>query len=124
MLNYRKNVRHKILIPTIASLPILMVYYSTYGNTYIILPHPLPSIIGMQAVDLGRLTAFILVCTLFYLVTSAVEIIVEKHIDKRYLTLFIRRVRVLCIHGYASCFLHQCYQYPSRSVRVGFSGVT
>ena len=47
--------RDKLLLPTIGSLPLLMVYYVTYGNTYIVLPHPLDTLIGASAIDLGKL---------------------------------------------------------------------
>lgn len=47
--------RDKLLLPTIGSLPLLMVYYVTYGNTYIVLPHPLDTMIGATSINLGVL---------------------------------------------------------------------
>ncbi|KAG1687710.1 UDP-N-acetylglucosamine--dolichyl-phosphate N-acetylglucosaminephosphotransferase [Nymphon striatum] len=38
--------KHKLLLPTIASLPLLMVYYVTFNTTTIIIPSPLRSLIG------------------------------------------------------------------------------
>lgn len=38
--------RHKLLLPTMASLPLLMVYYVTFNGTTIIIPKPFQSIFG------------------------------------------------------------------------------
>ncbi|CAG7718734.1 unnamed protein product [Allacma fusca] len=46
--------RVKLLLPAIAALPILLVYYATYDITYVIVPKPLRSFLG-QSVDLGWL---------------------------------------------------------------------
>ncbi|XP_043259666.1 UDP-N-acetylglucosamine--dolichyl-phosphate N-acetylglucosaminephosphotransferase [Colletes gigas] len=43
--------RHKLLLPTIASLPLLMVYYVNFNSTLIIVPKPLRFWFGMS-VDL------------------------------------------------------------------------
>lgn len=43
--------RHKLLLPTIASLPLLMVYYVNFNSTTIIVPKPLRSFFGFS-VDL------------------------------------------------------------------------
>ncbi|KYB27827.1 UDP-N-acetylglucosamine--dolichyl-phosphate N-acetylglucosaminephosphotransferase-like Protein [Tribolium castaneum] len=40
--------RHKLLLPTIASLPLLMVYYVNYNSTVIIVPKPLREIFGFS----------------------------------------------------------------------------
>ena len=44
--------RHKLLLPTIASLPLLMVYYVNFNSTTIVLPTFVQSLIGMT-VDIG-----------------------------------------------------------------------
>ncbi|XP_012281058.1 UDP-N-acetylglucosamine--dolichyl-phosphate N-acetylglucosaminephosphotransferase isoform X2 [Orussus abietinus] len=44
--------RHKLLLPTIASLPLLMVYYVNFNSTMIIVPKPLRSWFGFT-IDLG-----------------------------------------------------------------------
>ncbi|KAJ8919297.1 hypothetical protein NQ315_003881 [Exocentrus adspersus] len=44
--------RHKLLLPTIASLPLLMVYYVNYNATTIIVPKPLRELLGFS-VDVG-----------------------------------------------------------------------
>ncbi len=44
--------RHKIPIPIIASIPLLMVYYAERGNTDVIVPLPLRFIFG-TIVNLG-----------------------------------------------------------------------
>ncbi|XP_063291870.1 UDP-N-acetylglucosamine--dolichyl-phosphate N-acetylglucosaminephosphotransferase [Pelobates fuscus] len=46
--------RHKLLLPTAASLPLLMVYFTTFGNTTIVVPKPLRPLLGIH-VDLGLL---------------------------------------------------------------------
>lgn len=38
--------RHKLLLPTIASLPLLMVYLVNGGSTTIVLPHPVRFLLG------------------------------------------------------------------------------
>ena len=46
--------RDKLLLPTIASLPLLMVYFATFNSTVIIVPQPLRAILG-YSLDLGIL---------------------------------------------------------------------
>uniref|UniRef100_A0A8C2R5N8 UDP-N-acetylglucosamine--dolichyl-phosphate N-acetylglucosaminephosphotransferase n=1 Tax=Capra hircus TaxID=9925 RepID=A0A8C2R5N8_CAPHI len=46
--------RHKLLLPTAASLPLLMVYFTNFGNTTIVVPKPLRPILGLH-LDLGIL---------------------------------------------------------------------
>ncbi|XP_008498102.2 UDP-N-acetylglucosamine--dolichyl-phosphate N-acetylglucosaminephosphotransferase isoform X1 [Calypte anna] len=46
--------RHKILLPTMASLPLLMVYFTNFGNTTIVVPKPFRVLLGMH-LDLGIL---------------------------------------------------------------------
>ncbi|KAK6642171.1 hypothetical protein RUM44_013894 [Polyplax serrata] len=46
--------RHKLLLPTIASLPLLMVYYVNFNSTTVIIPRVLRPLIG-YSVDLGFL---------------------------------------------------------------------
>ena len=45
--------RHKIFLPTIASLPLLVVYYITTGRTEIVVPCMLRSVLGVEHVDGG-----------------------------------------------------------------------
>lgn len=40
--------RHKLLLPTIASLPLLMVYYVNFNSTTIILPHFVRHFLGFS----------------------------------------------------------------------------
>lgn len=44
--------RHKLPIPIIASIPLLMVYYAERGNTHVVVPLPFRSIFG-TLVNLG-----------------------------------------------------------------------
>lgn len=46
--------RHKLLLPTAASLPLLMVYFTNFGNTTIVVPKPFRWILGLH-LDLGIL---------------------------------------------------------------------
>ncbi|XP_024607603.1 UDP-N-acetylglucosamine--dolichyl-phosphate N-acetylglucosaminephosphotransferase isoform X2 [Neophocaena asiaeorientalis asiaeorientalis] len=46
--------RHKLLLPTAASLPLLMVYFTNFGNTTIVVPKPLRPLLGLH-LDLGIL---------------------------------------------------------------------
>ncbi|KAJ1189891.1 hypothetical protein NDU88_006633 [Pleurodeles waltl] len=46
--------RHKLLLPTMASLPLLMVYFTNFGNTTIVVPKPFRMLLGMH-LDLGIL---------------------------------------------------------------------
>lgn len=46
--------RDKLILPTVASLPLLMVYFATFNSTTIIVPYPLRSIFG-YALNLGVL---------------------------------------------------------------------
>ncbi|XP_019625596.1 PREDICTED: LOW QUALITY PROTEIN: UDP-N-acetylglucosamine--dolichyl-phosphate N-acetylglucosaminephosphotransferase-like [Branchiostoma belcheri] len=46
--------RHKLWLPTIASLPLLMVYFTTFDLTTIIVPKPFRSFLGLS-IDLGLL---------------------------------------------------------------------
>lgn len=47
--------RHKLLLPTVASLPLLMVYFTNFGNTVIVVPKPFRVLLGMH-LDLGEFT--------------------------------------------------------------------
>lgn len=44
--------KYKLLLPTIASLPLLMVYYVNFNSTTIIVPKPLRELLGFS-VDVG-----------------------------------------------------------------------
>ena len=45
--------RHKVLLPTVATLPLLMVYWVNGGSTIIILPKPVRFLLGYQ-LNLGE----------------------------------------------------------------------
>lgn len=49
--------RHKLLLPTIASLPLLMVYYVNFNSTTIILPVFIRDFLG-KALDIGNWISF------------------------------------------------------------------
>lgn len=40
--------RYKLILPTLASLPLLMVYYVNFGSTTIVIPKPLRAMIGLN----------------------------------------------------------------------------
>ena len=44
--------RHKLPVPIIASIPLLMVYFSERGNTNVVVPRPLRSLFG-SLINLG-----------------------------------------------------------------------
>ena len=44
--------RHKLLVQIIASIPLLMVYFSERGNTNVVVPKPLRSLFG-SLINLG-----------------------------------------------------------------------
>jgi len=44
--------RHKLPIPLIAAIPLLMVYYAEGGNTHVVVPIPLRPLLGVL-VNLG-----------------------------------------------------------------------
>ncbi|NXX97801.1 GPT acetylglucosaminephosphotransferase, partial [Centropus bengalensis] len=46
--------RHKLLLPTMASLPLLMVYFTNFGNTTVVVPKPFRALLGLH-LDLGIL---------------------------------------------------------------------
>lgn len=46
--------RDKVFLPTVASMPLLMVYFATFNSTTIIVPHPLREIFG-YSINLGIL---------------------------------------------------------------------
>ncbi|KAJ2414718.1 tunicamycin resistance protein [Coemansia sp. IMI 209128] len=47
--------RFKLLLPTIASIPILIVYYVGYGVTHVVVPVFMRPLLGTHIVDLGTL---------------------------------------------------------------------
>ena len=49
--------RHKLFLPTIASLPLLMVYHVNFNSTTIIIPKPLRLYIGVD-LNLGMGSSF------------------------------------------------------------------
>ena len=53
--------RHKLPIPLIASIPLLLVYYAEGGNTHIVVPKPFRSIFG-TIMDLGAFRVLALSC--------------------------------------------------------------
>jgi UDP-N-acetylglucosamine--dolichyl-phosphate N-acetylglucosaminephosphotransferase len=65
--------RHKLLLPTIASLPILMVYYVNFNSTTIILPKIVHNIIS-TSIDIGFLY-YIYMGMLAVFCTNAINIL-------------------------------------------------
>lgn len=45
--------RHKLMLPTVASLPLLMVYYVNFNSTTVILPIFVRKYLGMS-IDIGK----------------------------------------------------------------------
>lgn len=53
--------RHKLLLPTIASLPLLMVYYVNFNSTSVVLPVFVRPFLG-KIVDIGQTPEQIIFC--------------------------------------------------------------
>ncbi|KAJ9578408.1 hypothetical protein L9F63_005366 [Diploptera punctata] len=65
--------RHKLLLPTIATLPLLMVYYVTFNSTTIIVPKPFRPWCG-NSIDLG-IVYYIYMGMLAVFCTNAINIL-------------------------------------------------
>lgn len=65
--------RHKLLLPTIASLPLLMVYFVNFNSTTIIVPKPFRAVLGFS-VDIGVLY-YIYMGMLAVFCTNAINIL-------------------------------------------------
>lgn len=65
--------RHKLLLPTIASLPLLMVYLVTFDLTFIVVPGPLRSMLG-YSINVGWLY-YIYMGMLAVFCTNAINIL-------------------------------------------------
>uniref|UniRef100_A0A336LWH4 UDP-N-acetylglucosamine--dolichyl-phosphate N-acetylglucosaminephosphotransferase n=1 Tax=Culicoides sonorensis TaxID=179676 RepID=A0A336LWH4_CULSO len=65
--------RHKLLLPTVASLPLLMVYYVNFGSTTVIMPNFVRSYIGFS-LDIGFLY-YIFMGMLAVFCTNAINIL-------------------------------------------------
>jgi UDP-N-acetylglucosamine--dolichyl-phosphate N-acetylglucosaminephosphotransferase len=48
--------RHKLPIPLVASVPLLLVYHAEQGNTHVVLPKPFDQLFG-TFIDLGEIVA-------------------------------------------------------------------
>lgn len=116
--------RHKLLLPTMASLPLLMVYFTNFGNTVIVVPKPFRVLLGMH-LDLGiwdfyvyfmsnsdvtALTSFTLFNILKVLWCFVVLFLFNQ--CKDLYMLCPTRYLVLCVYGNASCVLHKRHQHP------------
>ena len=90
--------RHKLPIPIIASIPLLMVYYAERGNTHVVVPLPLRPIFG-ALVNLGKLSLNynVTIVLLFYDIIRAP----------------ILRLHVPSLHIY-----NKQYQHPRRYKRL------
>nr|XP_027198336.1 UDP-N-acetylglucosamine--dolichyl-phosphate N-acetylglucosaminephosphotransferase-like [Dermatophagoides pteronyssinus] len=71
VLNLRWRI--KLLLPTLASLPLLLVYALTYDNTTIIVPKPLRSLLGFS-IDLN-LVYYVYLSLLAVFCTNAINIL-------------------------------------------------
>ena len=94
--------RHKLLLPTIASLPLLMVYLVTFDLTEIIIPVPFRSVFG-YSLDIGSVILWILFLYFAMLCLS--------QCCCRY------RTSLLFVHGNAGCVLYEFHQYFRRDQR-------
>jgi hypothetical protein len=95
--------RHKLLLPTVASLPLLVYYFASFGSTTVVMPNFVRPYLG-HTVDLGKASLLVVAafpspplqpCTAHTISAAA------SH-----------RCAVLPVHGNARCILHQLCQYP------------
>lgn len=66
--------RHKIILPSVATLPLILVYLAEIGETGIFLPRWLHSVVGYTYVDLGVLFVFFL-WALIVFATNSINIL-------------------------------------------------
>lgn len=95
--------RHKLLLPTIASLPLLMVYYVNFNRTTIILPIFVRNVLG-SSIDIG-------------MIRTIWEHSIEMNMNfysKPFVCLLFNRHFLLYLHGNVGRILHQCNQYLGR----------
>lgn len=84
--------RHKLILPTVATLPLLMVYYVNFNSTTVIMPKIIRPLVGMS-LDIGKQFGT-------YVNTLLI-----------FSTIPHTRGIILHIYGNASCILHERYQY-------------
>lgn len=89
--------RHKVPIPIIACIPLLIVYYSERGATDVVVPIPLRWLLG-TLINLGALR---------YMICGG---------DGTHAAF---RSAVLCVHVSPLHVLHQQHQYPRGYQRLG-----
>lgn len=65
--------RHKLLLPSIASLPLLMVYFVNFNSTTIMVPQPFRNIFGVS-IDIGILY-YVYMGSLAVFCTNAINIL-------------------------------------------------
>lgn len=89
--------RHKLYLPTIASLPLLMVYFVNFNSTTIVLPIFVRDILG-ATIDIG---INLLILPDFQICTLNTSILLS----------IIYRNALLYLYGYVGCILHKCNKY-------------
>ncbi|CAD7922455.1 unnamed protein product [Amoebophrya sp. A120] len=65
--------RDKLLLPTLASLPLLLVYFATLGTTSVLLPLPLRWIFSFDIIDLGPFF-YLFLCMITIFSVNAINI--------------------------------------------------
>lgn len=98
--------RHKLLLPTIASLPLLMVYFVTFNVTNVIVPKPFRHWFGLS-VDLG----------IFLLVDMLNSYIFEILLSEMDMTFWFSMLRYICLRGEFNGF-YFCVIFISLELRV------
>ena len=72
--------RDKLILPTIASLPLLMVYFATFNSTTIIVPHTVRFMFG-YSINLGILYYVYMGMLAKYYQTKLIIINREVHVN-------------------------------------------
>lgn len=110
--------RHKLLLPTMATLPLLMVYYVNYNSTTIIMPRFLRSVWG-YSLDIGNIHSHPLDESLD-VTPSAIDLLSSPLCSVS----FYFRCRLLHLYGHAGRFLYECHQYSGGHQWSGSGSVT
>lgn len=108
--------RHKLMLPTLATLPLLMVYYTNFNSTVIIVPKPLRLYFGHD-VDLRECLfyrKFFIVCCNLFSVTLLTNM--SQHVMLPILNLKISILShfFLCLQKFCTMYTWACLQFSAQ----------
>jgi UDP-N-acetylglucosamine--dolichyl-phosphate N-acetylglucosaminephosphotransferase len=111
--------RHKLLLPTVASLPLLTVYFSTFGVTSVVVPSILRPLLGLRILDLGPLY-YVYMSMLAIFLTNCINILAGVNgvevaqsivvalsiiVNDLYTIFFVHDARATQAHTFSFCLL-------------------